>query len=297
VTDMPTKVLGSAPSLAALYAKAVVTAVPLRRLIPGLPARRGEQLTGVGLQLSGVAPEQDRVRRYREVCGFRPGQVLPPTYPHLLAFPLQLALMTDPSFPFPPMGVVHIGNRITQMRQLGLGEPLDLTVTATDMRPHWRGTQLTLVSQAAVAGTLVWREETMLLHRGPSNPSAVEQTPDLPRKAPAGPVRWELPGDLGRRYAALSGDRNPIHLYDVTARPFGFRRHIAHGMWVKARALAAVENRLPQGFTVEVAFRRPVTLPSTVTFGVRAGDRRIDLGLTSADGTQTHLLGRITATD
>src|SRR6266487_1403229 len=48
-------------------------------------------------------------------------------------------------------------------------------------------------------------------------------------------VVWELPADLGRRYAAVSGDRNPIHLYRLTAWLFGFRRPIAHGMWAAAR--------------------------------------------------------------
>ena len=72
--------------------------------------------------------------------------------------------------------------------------------------------------------------------------------------------------DLGRRYAAVSGDHNPIHLYPLTARALGFRRQIAHGMWTKARSIAAIENRLPDVVTVAVAFRKPVFLPGTVAF-------------------------------
>ncbi len=44
-------------------------------------------------------------------------------------------------------------------------------------------------------------------------------------------------------------------------------------MWTKARCVAALEGRLPDAFTVEVTFRKPVLLPATVTFGSAvAGD-------------------------
>jgi acyl dehydratase len=84
-------------------------------------------------------------------------------------------------------------------------------------------------------------------------------------------VEWRLPGDLGRRYGAVSGDRNPIHLHALTARAFGFPRAIAHGMWTKARALAALEATLPDAYTVDVAFKKPILLPGRVTFAAEEG--------------------------
>ena len=83
-------------------------------------------------------------------------------------------------------------------------------------------------------------------------------------------AHWTLRDDLGRRYAAVSGDHNPIHLHAWSAKPFGFPRAIAHGMWTKARCLAAL--RLPDAFEVVVKFKKPILLPSKVTFG-EAGDR------------------------
>jgi acyl dehydratase len=74
----------------------------------------------------------------------------------------------------------------------------------------------------------------------------------------------QVPESIGRKYGAVSGDRNPIHLHALTARAFGFPKAIAHGMWLKARTLAALEGRLPQALTVEVAFKTPVLLPSTI---------------------------------
>jgi acyl dehydratase len=111
-----------------------------------------------------------------------------------------------------------------------------------------------------------------------------------------GRVTWRLGGDVGRRYAAVSGDHNPIHLYPLTAKAFGFRRQIAHGMWSLARCVAALENRLPDAVTVHAAFRKPILLPSTVAFGqdpVNDGpDVGIAFALTSPRSGAPYLVGR-----
>ena len=112
--------------------------------------------------------------------------------------------------------------------------------------------------------------------------------------APEGSTKWRLPRDLGRRYAAVSGDRNPIHLYAATAKAFGFPRQIAHGMWTKARCLAALQGRLPDAYSVEVGFKKPIPLPSTVVFGSRLGDDVIEFGVTRAKDGVPHLVGRVT---
>jgi acyl dehydratase len=110
--------------------------------------------------------------------------------------------------------------------------------------------------------------------------------------APSAGVEWRLPGDLGRRYAAVSGDANPIHLYPLTAKALGFRRQIAHGMWTKARSVAAIENRLPNAVTVEVAFKKPVFLPGTVAFAAQRHDDGWAFAMTSPKDGSPHQLGR-----
>src|SRR5690606_27752270 len=76
-------------------------------------------------------------------------------------------------------------------------------------------------------------------------------------------ARWQAPADIGRRYARVAGDYNPIHLSAPSAKLFGFPRAIAHGLWNKARSLAALGERLPHaGYEVEVRFQKPVLLPA-----------------------------------
>ncbi len=119
---------------------------------------------------------------------------------------------------------------------------------------------------------------------------------------PPSGITWRLPGDLGRQYAAVSGDRNPIHLYPITAKALGFRRQIAHGMWSAARCVAALENRLPEAVTVDVAFKKPIFLPGTVAFGSRrldgpANDNGFEFSLSAPKSGAPHLQGRTTPPD
>jgi acyl dehydratase len=109
-----------------------------------------------------------------------------------------------------------------------------------------------------------------------------------------GPVQWRLPADLGRRYAAVSGDYNPIHLYRITARAFGFPRPIAHGMWSLARCLAELEGRLPARCTVTASFGKPILLPAKVAFAIASEGSRLRFALTNASRGTPHLTGTIT---
>jgi acyl dehydratase len=105
-------------------------------------------------------------------------------------------------------------------------------------------------------------------------------------------AEWRLGGDLGRRYAAVSGDRNPIHMHSLTAKPLGFPAAIAHGMWTKARCLAALESRLPDAFGVEVRFRKPILLPARVEFACEErGGGEISFAVRDAKRQKTHLDG------
>jgi acyl dehydratase len=289
---VPARSFDSTPSLLPLYAKAVAPTVPGLGLLPGI--RRGARdLPDLVLEQPGVRIDRDRLAGYAEVCGFGLRDAVPATYPHILAFPLHMALMTDGGFPFATMGLVHVANRISQYRRILSSDTLDLTVHAADLRPHPKGRQFDIVSEAAVGGEVVWRGvSTMLRRGGGGEPSAAGESPAREdRPVPAGATRWRLPDDLGRRYAGVSGDRNPIHLYGVTAKAFGFPRQIAHGMWTKARCLAALQPRLPDAFEVDVEFKKPVLLPATVAFGSEQREGGTDFALTDAGKGTPHVVG------
>jgi hypothetical protein len=62
-------------------------------------------------------------------------------------------------------------------------------------------------------------------------------------------------------------------------------------MWVQARALAALAGRLPDALTVDVAFRKPLFLPSTVQLATAPQDGGWDLAVRNAATGTEHLLG------
>ncbi|GAA4351701.1 MaoC family dehydratase [Angustibacter luteus] len=269
---MQTITVDDDPSLLALTARGA-----LRRA-------RGDALPDVELARSDVRASGASLAAYSRVCGFTVDGRLPTTYLHVLTFPLQTALMGRPDFPLALPGLVHVENRLELRRPVGVDEALQLAVRAADLRPHSRGRQVDLLSEARVDGELVWRgRSTYLAKQATSPPSQPAQHRARSTSAMTGPpdARWRLPADLGRRYAAVSGDHNPIHLNPLAAKAFGFPRTITHGMWSVARCVSSLAGWGPATGVVEVEFRRPVLLPSTVELRTTAADGGWDLQLSS----------------
>jgi acyl dehydratase len=273
--------------------KAALPVLPGVNLIPGI-AKKGSTLPDLALHRKGVAIDRDHVAAYAEVCGFEPGQTLPFTYPHMLAFPLHMGIMTDSSFPFPAIGTVHVGNSITRHRPIAPDERLDVSATAVNLRPHPKGRVFDLVTTITSAGETVWESTSEYLRIGKGDKEARTEGEPFEVIAGTGTV-WRLRGDLGRQYASVSGDHNPIHLYPLTAKAFGFPRQIVHGMWSKARSVAAMANRLPDSARVEVEFKKPIFLPGKVAFGSRVIDDGLDFSLTKPGDGAPHLVGRARA--
>ncbi len=289
------RTLKRAPGMVPLFARAGAAMIPGAARLPLIGgAKRGSDVPETTLVLEAAPVQRERLTAYDRVCGFPLRDQLPATYQHILAFPLHLQLMTDPAFPFPALGLVHVANRIEQHRRVMATEELSLRVWATPLESHPRGTQFAICSEARVGDELVWDERSTLLKRGESS-RASNRSDGQPRDETDLPVTatWRLPGDLGRRYGSVSGDLNPIHIHPLTARLFGFPTAIAHGMWTKARCLAALDPRLPDRFTVEVEFRKPILLPATVTFGERAQDGQLRFSVRGAGKGTPHLEGTV----
>jgi acyl dehydratase len=285
------RVLTSAPAAAPMMLKAALPAVPVLNLLPGI-RRTGSTLPDRPLTRHDVAVDRDHVAAYSRVCGFPLTDALPVTYPHLLAFGLHMAIMTDAAFPFPAVGTVHLENALTRHRPIRPDERLQVTARAQDLRSHPRGRVFDIVSTVHSGGELVWESTSTFLRLGGGDRDA-DTGRVFEEASPNGTV-WRLPADLGRRYAAVSGDHNPIHLYGLTAKALGFPRQIAHGMWSKARCLAALEGRLPDAVTAEVGFKKPVLLPGSVAFGSHRSGEGYAFSLTSPTTGAPHLLGRVT---
>ena len=272
--------------------KAALPAVPGVNQLPGIK-KTGKELPDLTLERNDVLVERRLVDRYAAVCGFPTRDVAPVPYLHMLAFPLHMQLMTDASFPFPAIGSVHLENTIVQHRPVAIGETVSLSLTADNLRASTKGRAWDMFVTGRVGDEVVWESVSTYLRVGKGDPDG-NPGMQLDSVDARGPV-WSLPDNLGRSYGAVSGDRNPIHLYPLTAKALGFPRHIAHGMWSKARCIAALENRLPDAVKVEVAFKKPIFLPGKAQFGAERNDTGYDFTLVNPKTGAPHLLGRATS--
>jgi acyl dehydratase len=270
--------LPAVPGLGGLYARGAAASGRLalaRRNLLVRPAPT--ELPDVAYRVRGVRAGLDHLTAYQRLLGEPASDELPAGFVHVLAFPVATALMARTDFPLPLLGMVHLANVVEQHRPVRYDEPLDVLATATSLRPHRTGTQVDLVVDVTSDGALVWRGTSTYLAKGvhldgspagaddPASPEAGRPHFDPP--LPTG--QWRLGSDTGRRYAAVSGDRNPIHLSALSARALGFPRAIAHGMDTAARLLADVGPARGDAFVWSVDFVKPVLLPATVATSAR----------------------------
>lgn len=270
-------VLTGSPSLAPLLARGALLS-PFKRPSPEAEFPRTR------LVLPALRVDLARLAAYERVCGFPTvDDALPVTYPHVLGFPLAMRLMSGRDFPLPLLGLVHTSIEITRHRVLAATGEYELAVRVAGLEPHRRGTQASVVTEMRVGEDVVWESTSTYLAR---HRTAHGAEPAKDGHAPLPAVdEWRLAGDVGRRYGAVSGDRNPIHLHPLTARLFGFPRAIAHGMWTVARCLAA--HGVPELTRVRAQFRAPVLLPGRVTYAAESG--RFEL----RGGDRVHVTGGV----
>lgn len=284
-----TATLHELPSPLSLYLKAAASAT--RK--PGKLSR----LPPLALRLAGVRPDAARLAAYCEVCGITPSEVLPIAFPQVAVTALHMTLMTQPKFPLPLLGLVHVSNRIEQRRPIGAGETWDAEVRIGASREVRAGLEFDLLTDVTIDGEVVWTAVTTIIHRRGGGGSGGKRPPPAASADDARLARYQVlkaAADTGRRYARVSGDYNPIHLYAATAKLFGFPRAIAHGMWSLARCVGALEDQLATPPTVlEVQFKQPLLLPATVSLKSLPESDGVRFWLLAQKSSKVHLTGAL----
>ena len=256
----------------------------------------GDALPALSTEINHLVIRPHHLRAYRAVCGFDNRLAVPATYLHMLAFPLSLNLLIQQDFPMKAMGQVHLRNAITVHEVFDLGASISMKATIGASEVTSRGVEWDIDVVAKVDQQTVWSSTSTYLNRCKTGIASVRNRQSLPQ---GDGEHWAVAADIGRRYAKISADYNPIHLSDITARLFGFKQAIAHGMWSKARCLAALEQLLPEsGYSVDVAFHRPLFLPAEVVFNSDTykhdlGEQDLRFSLKNKSTGALHLFGQI----
>jgi len=250
--------------------------------------------------------DQENLDDYRNICGFADDGKVPATYFSVLSQTLQMNMMVKEPFPFAMLGLVHVDNSVTQYRPIGERETVAMSVTFDNLRDHAQGQQFDFVTIVKSEDEIIWEGTSTYLSRS-KKPSSSKDKKSTPRPAvvklevneEGAHSIFEVPEDIGRRYAFISGDFNLIHLHPLSARAFGFPKAIAHGMWSKAKCLALMGD-LPDAYTIDVSFKLPIFLPAEVELiaepvaQLTNVDDTCEFGLYSSKNNKPHLAGVVT---
>jgi len=281
-----------APAVWSMYPKIMMSRKP--SLVPD-----GGEVPRIESRLAKVAIDRKHLAQYSEICGAASGSTLPIAYPHILAMPLHLAMLGAEAFPVKLFGLVHVQNRIAMREPLSADEPAEIRCWIEGHRETERGQEFDLHTEYVVGGEPRWDETcTFLARKRPPAGTAknsinrtVEQAPD-PQAMKTSSFR--APSGLGRRYGFISGDVNPIHMSDLTARAFGFSKAIAHGMWSLARLASDFEAaQFNGGCELNVTFKLPIYMPAWLMLQRWEIENGSAFALRDAQGEKPHLTGTL----
>lgn len=275
------KDLTDVPSFPAVYAAALL---PRR----GGGAKRSElALPSTAYRVRKVRIDASRAADFDHLMGGPATENVHPGVLHVLAFPVSLALMARGDFPFPLLGLVHLRNSLLQHRPVAVGELVDVECRVRELRPHRKGHTFEAVSTIlSQDGQIIATDVSTYLAkrsgeeggtRGSGKGSTQHSVPASTERSsrefepPRPTARWSLAADVGRRYAEVSGDVNPIHMSGLSAKAFGFPKAIAHGMYTASRAFTEARVDLSRPLRWDVSFDAPVTLPGTVLVAYEDG--------------------------
>ncbi|HEY3786922.1 MAG TPA: MaoC/PaaZ C-terminal domain-containing protein [Steroidobacteraceae bacterium] len=272
----------------------------LRILLSRKPAFVADGVPRIEAVLGRFEVNPRHLARYRKVCGDRESDELPITYAHILATPVHLAMIACEAFPVSLLGVVHVRNRIVQHRPLHVHDTGRIRSWMEGYRDTSRGQELDLQTEIQIGNEVLWSETSTFLARHrerrklPRTGEPALPDVEMPPRQDVTTSTFIVSPAVGRQYARVSGDFNPIHIADVGARFFGLKRAIAHGMWSLARCAAEIDrNAFAQPCTLDVAFRRPVAFCASMVLESWMADGRVGFSLRDQQAERGHLLGSV----
>ena len=218
------------PSALAFMARALRPSPSLKRGVPAIEARWRHRV------------EPAELARFNALSGLPEGEALPLLYPHTIAFPLHMAILTQPAFPVPIWHVLQVRNRIQQHAPLARDAVLDITVRVAGHRILEKGAEFDLHATVGDGKSTAWESVNTFYVRGRFGAPTAEAIPEAPKVSPGDTANWRMPAGGGWHYGGLSGDFNPLHWWSRYARKHGFAQAFFHPQRVLGQCLA----RLPQ---------------------------------------------------
>lgn len=277
------------PSSFANYARIILTRRPGNPHETPLPRLLG--------RMENITPDPENLSRYREVCGLKNDGKIPVLYPHVLASPVYMHLLSHKEFPIPLIGSLHLRNHIICHRPIDEREPLTLEVTTGDKRIVKQGIEFDFTILLSSHGERLWESITTWLKKGDYG-AAHAQSPhaDIIKPIYNGVEHAEsyIPKEIGKRFARITGDYNPIHISKYAAPLFGLKRDVAHAMWVCADTIRQLPRHKKESpLRVDLAFKGPLFLDSRYLVKIKVEHNALRFDTYCGDNPRPCIQGQI----
>lgn len=216
------------------------------------------------IRLKNYRIDPNLVDDYRRVCEYNEyhENLIPTAFLQTLFIGILGKYITSSYFPFNPLGLIQIYQSFEQMEPVTTDDSLDLSCRLSTIRKTDKGIETDFELQVEIDNEIIWQGVSRYLSRTGKKAGTKKKPVDdiqMPKMATI-----HIPAGTGRKYANVSRDYNPHHLYPVLAKLFGFKTAIAHGMYSLSRVLAHMGEHfdLSNGYRVETWFKLPVFMPA-----------------------------------
>ncbi|HEX7899445.1 MAG TPA: SDR family NAD(P)-dependent oxidoreductase [Planctomycetota bacterium] len=207
----------------------------------------------------------ERMAAYNEVVGDPDSPIFPVT---LIKEPFT-KFFSDPDFTGDFTRMVHGEQVFVFHKPLKALDLLSVRGRVLSIEDKGSGQLLNFGTKVYCEGELRVEMESRLFFRGDAKAAAGEKAAPPARPAPDKTFDTMTFADLPKRYAAVSGDDNPIHLDEALAKSVGFKGVILHGLCTLAR----VAKQLPRPLhRLEVRFNKPVYPGETLRTSLWSSD-------------------------
>jgi len=237
--------------------------------------------------------DRKHLAAFLELTGLSADQGLPVLYPHVLGFPLQMAILTHQAHPLPIWNSLQTRNHLLQHQPISADAALDLETRVAGQRILEKGAEVDLHTSVRARDELLWESLNTFYYRGrfgrPEPAAALARAPAVADQPVA---EWHMPAGPGWRFGGLTGDYNGIHWSRWYARRFGFRQAFHHPPLVLGQCMARLPA--PDSFAaqrLDAWFKGPVYYGSDVRLRAETQSGRTAFALTAAGDERPAIAG------
>lgn len=251
--------------------------------------------------LKGILPkfqiDKDHLTAYNKACGLENNEIMPVLYPHVIASSIYMNLLTDKIFPFGLVGSLHLRNHIIQHRQIHIDEIFDIEVEVIEQRIVKQGMEFDFTISIIIDGKRIWESISTWLTRGKFG-KEYETTPNAEILTTESEAQHfadlYIPEKIGKTYAKITLDYNPIHISKTLAPLFGMKRDVAHAMWATGQALGVLDFiSYDKPVRIDLAFKGPLFLDNKSHIKTIEKNKNLHFDYYCSDNDRPSINGKI----